>query len=317
MKQSYARYLYVPIAIFFALILFFVAQTTAYKNSNQQLSQGSDTFVRTLENVKIDFNYDKDTYFISDYATETSIYITSDNLVQLEKETNETTRSLRVTADLTDLAEGTHEVKLDVSPLPTGMLATLTPDTIKVTIGKKETRRFSVVAEVPQDQIGEAHYLKSATVSIDQADVTSDATTISQIDHLVARLPNDSYLTENYYGQVTLQAVDSEGRVLPSSIKPTKADLSVELGRLSKKVPVKIEQTGNLADAIQSVDISLDQKEVTIFGRQEDLDAVSEIIAQIDVSTVLQDEKQTVNLFSDKVSIEPSAVTANIKVTKK
>ena len=53
-----------------------------------------------------------------------------------------TKECFRVTANLTGLGEGTHEVPLKIRNLSSAVKAKLEPDTITVTIEKKVTKRF-------------------------------------------------------------------------------------------------------------------------------------------------------------------------------
>ena len=86
--------------------------------------------------------YDSDKYFISGYSYGAEVYLTSTNRIKLDSEVNNDTRNFKIVADLTHSHPGTVSVNLRVENLPSGVTATVSPDKISVTIGKKNLRYF-------------------------------------------------------------------------------------------------------------------------------------------------------------------------------
>lgn len=217
-----------------ALVLFFYATTTNYKNSVSatnaaKQSTESETYIHTISSVPIDVKYDSDTYFISGFSSTVSVDLTGSNRVILQRETDESTRTFTVTADLTNLSEGTHTVDLVISNLPTGVNATLTPDAITVKIGKKVSKNVAVQGVISNSQLADGYSVSKVTVNISTVKVTTDEDTMSRIDRVEAVVPDATNLSEDYSGIATLQAVDSDGNVLPVVLSQDDATLQATI----------------------------------------------------------------------------------------
>lgn len=318
MKKFFnSQFWLVIVSIFLSLLLFLAATTSNYTHVGSQVSGATETYTHTLTNVPIDIKYDSDKYFISGYSYETEVYLTSINRVKLDSEINNDTRSFKVVADLTGLGEGTQTVPLKVMNLPSGVTATASPNNISVTIGKKKTKTFNVQGKVDVSQLAPGFELKKVSTDVSEVEVTSDESIIDQIDHVVANLPENEVLNGNYSGRVALQAVSADGTILASAINPSKARLEVTVKRLTKTVPVTVKMTGKMNDKLSNISYSLSQDQVTIAGSQDALNAVNEVVANVDVSNVTKDTNLSVNLTADNVVVEPSVVTVQLTVTKK
>lgn len=318
MKKLFnSQFWLVIVSIVFSILLFLTAASSNYTRVGTQVSGVTETYTHTLDNVPIDIKYDSDKYFISGYSYETEVYLTSINRVKLDSEINSDTRSFKVVADLTNLGEGTKTVPLRVLDLPSGVTATASPSEISVTIGKKKTKTFAVKGEVANNQLATGYELTKVETDITKVEVTSDESIINQIDHVVAKLPETKVLDGNYNGRVALQAVAADGTILASAINPSKAKLEVKVRKLTKTVPLMVQARGTMSDQVADISYKPSQSQVTISGSQEDLDAVDEVVANVDISTITKDTSVSVNLSANNVTVDPSVVTVQLTVTKK
>lgn len=305
------------ISVLFALMLFLTATANNYNSTRTQIGRTTETYSHTLENVPIDIKYDSDKYFISGYSYETEVYLTSTNRLKLDSEINSDTRKFKVVADLTHLNEGTSKVTLQVKDLPDDVAATVSPVSMSVTIGKKKTKKFPVKVVFDDEDFEDSYELIDYKIDQSEVEVTSDEATIDQIDYVVAKLPDSIRLSTDYDGEVTLQAVTSSGMILPAVVEPAKANLRVRVNQLNKTVPVRVEYIGNLDSSLSDIKYEASLQSVTIFGTQEALDAVSEIIAKVDISNVTKDVTQTVLLMDDRVIVSPTTMDVRLSVVKK
>ncbi|MCU9533626.1 YbbR-like domain-containing protein [Streptococcus sp. CSL10205-OR2] len=304
-------------SVFFALFLFLTAKSSNYNSTTSQINRVTETYTHTLENIPIDIKYDSDEYFISGYSYEVEVYLTSTNRVKLDSEINPSTRSFQVVADLTNLGVGQTKVPLVIKDMPSEVTGQVSPATMEVTIGKKETKKFEVVPTIKSEQLAEGYELKNIKTDIKEVEVTSDEATIDQIDHVMASFPDDYELSDDLEEDVILQAVSENGTILPSKIDPVSANLSVELKRLSKTVPVVIELTGTIDSSLKNIRYELESSEALIFGSQEDLDKTSEIKVQVDISNVKKNTIRTIELLDDNVSVVPETMKLTLTVEKK
>ena len=302
------------VALFFAVVLFFTAWSGNSQNKSNS-SSASNTFTQTVESVPVDIKYDSDKYFISGYSYDAEVYLTATTQLALTTETSSDTRHFKLVADLSNLGQGTSRVPIQVKDLPAGMSAQVSPSTLTATIGKKASKTFDVVANITSDKLANGYEVKK--VSLDEVEVTSSENIINQIDHVQAVLEGDSNLSEDYDGNLVLQAVSANGTVLASSISPAKVHAKISLRKLSKSVPVKVELTGDKASNVSSISYSFDRGHVTIVGSQEAMDKIDSITVPVDISQVTKDTSKTIDLKAEGVTVQPGTVKVNLKVTQK
>ena len=228
MNKKFRTVGHLILSIFLALLLFFYATTTNYKNSESSASNAeSVTYVHTLSGVPIDIEYDTNKYFISGFSSTVAVELRGSNRVLLQRESYESTRTFQVIADLREYTEGTQIVKLQLANLPAGISATLAPDTITVKIGKKVSQSFAVEGVIYSNQLASGYSVSKVTVDVSSVKVTTDEETMAKIDHVQAVAVDISNLDSNYSGTAKLQAVDSDGNVLPVVLSETEANIQV------------------------------------------------------------------------------------------
>lgn len=218
---------YIISSIFFSLVLFVYATTSSFQNNTNARQVTSETYTNTVMNVPIDMKYDSDEYFISGFTSEVSVDLSGSNRVILNSEMQESTRSFKVSADLTNVNSGTVEIPLKIENLPSGLTAVVKPSKISVTIGKKTSKDFEVKSVIDPDQLESGVEIDFVSLSQSTVTVTSDKDTIDRIDHVEAVLPDGEKISSNFSGKVSLQAVDANGEVLPSIITPTEVTMKV------------------------------------------------------------------------------------------
>ena len=228
MNKKFRTVGHLTLSIFLALLLFFYATTTNYKNSESSASNNeSETYVHTLSGVPIDIEYDTNKYFISGFSSTVAVELRGSNRVLLQRESDESTRTFQVIADLRELTDGTQTVTLQLANLPPGVSATLAPDAITVKIGKKVSQSLAVEGVIYSNQLASGYSVSKVTVDVSSVKVTTDEETMAKIDHVEAVAVDISNLDSNYSGTAKLQAVDSDGNVLPVVLSETEANIQV------------------------------------------------------------------------------------------
>ena len=228
MNKKFRTVGHLTLSIFLALLLFFYATTTNYKNSESSASNTeSETYVHTLSGVPIDIEYDMNKYFISGFSSTVAVELRGSNRVLLQRESDESTRTFQVVADLRELTDGTQTVTLQLANLPPGVSATLAPDAITVKIGKKVSQSLAVEGVIYSNQLASGYSVSKVTVDVSSVKVTTDEETMAKIDHVEAVAVDISNLDSNYSGTAKLQAVDSDGNALPVVLSETEANIQV------------------------------------------------------------------------------------------
>lgn len=228
MNKKFRTVGHLTLSIFLALLLFFYATTTNYKNSESSASNNeSETYVHTLSGVPIDIEYDTNKYFISGFSSTVAVELRGSNRVLLQRESDESTRTFQVIADLRELTDGTQTVTLQLANLPPGVSATLAPDAITVKIGKKVSQSLAVEGVIYSNQLASGYSVSKVTVDVSSVKVTTDEENMAKIDHVEAVAVDISNLDSNYSGTAKLQAVDSDGNALPVVLSETEANIQV------------------------------------------------------------------------------------------
>lgn len=228
MNKKFRTVGHLTLSIFLALLLFFYATTTNYKNSESSASNNeSETYIHTLSGVPIDIEYDMNKYFISGFSSTVAVELRGSNRVLLQRESDESTRTFQVVADLRELTDGTQTVTLQLANLPPGVSATLAPDAITVKIGKKVSQSLAVEGVIYSNQLASGYSVSKVTVDVSSVKVTTDEETMAKIDHVEAVAVDISNLDSNYSGTAKLQAVDSDGNALPVVLSETEANIQV------------------------------------------------------------------------------------------
>lgn len=233
MKRKRQQAYYLILSFMLAIFLFLYASLSNFQINSVAPSNSSETFTNTIYNVPINLIYDSENYFISGFASDVTVQLTSSNRVTLQKESQEATRSFIITADLSDIESGTHDVPLKLENLPSGVNATIIPTSIKAKIGKRVSGTFSVRSEVSKDQLEEGLVVTHVSTKDTEVEVVSDESTMAKIDHILATLPSDAVISENLTATVTLQAVDKEGNLLPAVIQPTETTMIVKVRKFT------------------------------------------------------------------------------------
>lgn len=306
------------ISFFFAVVLFMTASLASYNSIGAKGGRNTvETYTHTLENVPIDIKYDSNQYFISGYSYETEVYLTSTNRVKLDGEINSDTRHFKVVADLSNIKEGTSHVTLQIKDLPSDMTAEVSPNTMTVTVGKRQTTRFPIELDETALPLADGFIVSEAVLDSKSVEVTSDEATISQIAHVRAMLSDEGPVSSDGEYAVNLQAVSETGTVLPTVINPAKVTAHLTLKKLTKTVPVRVELVGEIDSSLSQLTYEAQYTEVVISGSQEKLDQIDEIVATIDISTIKKNTTKPIPLSADGVTVTPSTMSLKITTTKK
>ena len=120
---------------------------------------------------------------------------------------------------------------------------------------------------------------------------------------------NISGQTKNFSAVSTLEAWDISGNVLDVHINPSQGQAQYELNllRKDKAVPITVPTAGTVADGYEVKSISVTPTQLTVTGREEMIDSVSEIQTEpIDLTGATKGIQGNYNL------VLPSGVNSNV-----
>lgn len=221
---------------------------------------------------------------------------------------------ISVTADVTGLTKGTHEVTLDITVPNAVKLQKASIDEITVEIDDLVTKDIAV--EVSYDGAFEVSQ-EAGNVKIDPESiaVTGAASTVQSIDHLSATVGVDELTEKTTVLTKSVTPVDANGNPV-NHVKLETNEVRVTASIIaSKTLPLKVETTGTPAAGFEIGEINAPAT-VTVSGAPSALVDLTEVKATADVTDLEADA--TVTLVPDLPSgitvTEPETLEAEITV---
>lgn len=298
------------LALACSLVLFLNVNNDSYKGG---FASNAESYEETAENVPVNLIYDTDKYYVHGYEAAVKVDLTSVNRVQLDAETNEDTRGFKVTADLSDLGVGTHEVKLRARNLRSAVTASIKPKTITVTIEKLVTKSMEVKPVISSSVLADGFKLGDVSVNPKKVTITTGEDTLQQIDRLIATVNPAEPAKEDFVETANVEAVDSSGEALSMIADPQKVRVSVKVTAPKKEVSLKAVQQGTAATGVSSYEISLAEDTATISGAQSVLDKIDSISIPVDITGVTVATTKQVEIPTDDYTANPKVVRVTIR----
>lgn len=286
------------ITAIFALLLTLILFTNA-NNPTQKQQKPTYNYEETIKEVPIVFEYNDKKYYIQGYEPNVDVKLSSANRVQLLAESNADTRTFKVVANLEKLSTGTHEVKLTVENLKSGVKAKLSQNKATVTIEKKISKKFVVKPILADERKLDGVRLTSITSSPKSVNVTTGSQTMKEIAIVQALFTSNSSITQNTTKSVKLEALNAKGEKLDVTFDQTEVEVHLAVKRVSKQVRLRPKQNGNLPDGISGYQFVLNPETILLSSNGGDLDKINEIEIPIDISNIAQSTTKVYNIPID------------------
>ena len=224
-----------------------------------------------------------------------------------------------VTADLSDLKEGMHTIKLDYDCAITSVEYKLDPSVININIYPKisQTRTASI------DVVNKNSLDKK--LSISKVELDNSEIVIKGAEHVLSEVATVKAIVDVKkivkpeigvipFDDVKLVASHAEGEIVKGvETEPNKLSAKITIESPSKEVPLKVIPTGKLefGKAIDSISSSVTK--VTIYGDQDILDNLDYVPVEVDISNL--NENKTYDVIISKPSGIKEMSDTNAKVT--
>src|SRR5690606_30900313 len=240
---------------------------------------GGSTQTQTLPDIPLDdIRIDSEKFVVSGVPETVTVTLEgpSSAITPVVKQQN-----IDVFIDLTGLEEGEHQVEIQHEPVSSQLSVYIEPKTINVMIEERSSKEFEVAVDfintdkLPQGyQIGD-HELNTETVTITSSKEIIDRIAIVKVYVDVAGLKESINKRE-----VPVNVYDSQGNELAVRVEPGTVVISAEIENPSKKVPVSVATSGELAEGYELVSMELVTKEVEVFAISEILETLDEITTE-------------------------------------
>ncbi len=135
-------------------------------------------------------------------------------------------KNFRVVANLTDLTEGTHEVKYTTEGAPSRVEVVLEPSNGIVTIKKKSIRSFTLGYDfVNRSNMDSIYDLGEPELEQGEVHVRASAETLDSIAYVKALIDVKKNYTSDFTTEATIAAYDDKGNKMDVDIIPDKVEM--------------------------------------------------------------------------------------------
>ena len=234
-------------------------------------------------------------------------------------QTAENTKNFQVYADLEGLKPGKHTVKLKVSGVSHELSANVQPAKVTVTISKKATATFPIQVRFDSTLIGNGYAAGIASSNYSRAKVIGSRSSINAVTNVVANVSLPEGVQHSVTQNVSLEALDENGKPLNVVIEPTsvKATVPIYAATTTKKVNVHLVASGG-GDNTKNYSLSTDTKTVTVTGTKQALSRLQSLNVAVPVSGVTSNTTKTVSIDTIQngiIAVSPSSINVQITVS--
>ena len=304
------------LSLLMSLLIFFYVDS--------QASNVIDSAAEVLHNQVVDVTYNKEAYIIEglpETADVTLIGRTVDLYLAKQLSTG------KVTADLSNLKEGTHKIELNYESPINSVNYKLDPSSITVNVYPKVSATKSITVDViNKDKLDSKLSVQSVNIDKDEVIIkgTEDEKSIHNINMVatVKALVDVGEIVDptpgvNTLKDVKLVAYDKYGNVVDVEIVPEKVTATINIESYSGTAKIKVIPKGNVAFGKAISSISSSVNEVSIYGDQEVVSKYIEsyIPVEVDVTGLSENKTYTIVVPKPEGVREVSEKTITVKVS--
>ena len=298
-------------SLLLAIVLYIAVNSDTQSASFLANSSGLE-----LENIPVQVIVNTDAYEVSGLPETVSAMVIGDaSDVQLVKSQT----SYKVTADLSGLTEGTHQVKLTPVDFSNRLSISLNPSNVVVTIRKKTTERFKLTYEyVNTNKMDQIYALdENPTLSTTEVLIKASQETIDQIAYVKA-LIDATGVKQDFETTAQIVAYNQQGEMVDVDIFPETVTASVKVTTPMKEVPIKVNPIGELPNGMAIDSIELDHSTVQVYAPNSVLATIDEIVIELDATKITKNSNWTYTLTmpSGVNSLSVTKVNIDVKIAE-
>lgn len=277
------------------------------------LSTAPENGTETIENVPVEVYYDRENLVVSGVPETVDVTLKGAKSLLINAKSQ---RDFKVYVDLSDpeISMGDRSVTFKISDLNEKLVATIDPEYAEVNVQERMTKEFKVEAEYNSSLLEEGYTAGQPTVNPEIVKITGAKDVIEQISYVKANLEIRKGLNETVNGQATVKALDRDLNKLDVTIEPASVAVSLKVSIPSKKVSIEPKQTGKVKAGVRIKSISVDPKEVTLYGQETTLDKINSLYLPVNISKVDGDTEMELDLIKPESVQKMSLSKATVKI---
>lgn len=296
-------------------ILLFASVNFEFKSDRKVLEFSTSPEINsvTIENVPVEVYYDTENLVVSGIPDSVDVTLKgAKSLITAAKNQ----RDFTVYVDLSDpnITLGKRTVTFKIANLNEKLIATVNPEYAEVKIQEKVTKEFSIDAEYNHSVLEDGYLAEEPVVEPQTVKITGAKEIIDQISYVKAIIDLEKGVHETVTREATVQALDRNLNKLDVTVEPASVNVTLKVSIPDKKVKINPVQKGKPKDGLAIKSISVVPKDVTIYGKQEELDKIDEINLDVDVTHVTKDTEVELNLPKPENVKGMSVSTVKVKI---
>ena len=190
----------------------------------------------------------------------------------------------KVVLNVENKTEGNYDVAYTVEGISSNLKVQILPENTNVNLSKIEKRSFALDYHFTnEDKLDAAYILKDVRLGFSEVEVTAGTATLNRIDRVVANIDVQN-ITSSVVDQVAkISALDANGNVLDVKFSDKEVTYDLDVVTFSKVVPIRLEKEGDVNSSYILTELSSSDKQVTIYGQEEDLKDIEYIVAKVPI----------------------------------
>lgn len=267
---------------------------------------------RTVSGVKVVANYNRDNFELSGLPTTAKVILSGD----ATSLSGANVANGNVVANLSNLGEGQHTIRLKTEGYGDNLDAVVDPTTVVVTLKKKTTKAFDISYDfINTSKMDPKLSLGSPELSKNKVNVRASKDTLDSIAFVKAFI-DVSGKSKTFTQEARLVAYNSKGQPVEADIIPQTVSVKVPITDNHKTVPIRLKVNGNIPNnkAIESVQMA--QETVTIYGSESVLETIEQIEVTVNAENLTEDATilRPLDLPAGVSSASLEQVSMNIKL---
>lgn len=243
---------------------------------------GSSIQTDLLTNVPLEVYYDVDNLHVTGVPETVDVKISGPMQIVTKTKLDD----YKVFVDLSSLLIGEHRVTIQHENFSDKLDVIIDPGSINIVIEELIAEEFRVEPEMNTRLVDENHIVKGMTTNPSRVSITGAKSVIESISYVKATVTGEKGISETFDQAATVKVLDRDLNKLDVTINPEKVKVHVEVHEYSKELPIKIQSRGTLKEGVVIGNLSADPRMVTVYGPRTAVDALTEIVAELDVSTI-------------------------------
>lgn len=278
-------------ALALTLLMFFTVKSET--NGDQNTTTTSDSQTEVLHDVPVDVLYDNENLIVTGVPKTVDVSVKGPLALVYQ---TKAFKDYKVYLDLSKATIGHHKVKLKYKGFNNKLNVQVQPSTIDVSIEEKVTRTFKVDPDFNEDQLASNYFVKSISVNPKEVVVTGAKSVIDSIAYVKAMLSGESEVTESFTKQAPIKVLDRDMNRLDVLSNPSTVPVKVDIGEYNKEVPITLNVKGTPKNNLKVKSLNAETDHITVFGAKDELDQISSLTVDVDVSNLKKSKDIIVNI---------------------